>query len=129
MAPQYFVYILSNRHNTVLYTGVTNDLKRRVYWPQVKKVLITLRSEKIIERQLYSYRACPPKVGVSRRGERLRTVWNGPGLGGICSGSLAERAIFTSYSLVCRVPTHSHKDKEQLPLTWVVNAPRRETLK
>jgi putative endonuclease len=27
---QYYVYILSNIHNTVLYTGVTNDLYRRV---------------------------------------------------------------------------------------------------
>ena len=26
----YCVYILTNSHNTVLYTGVTNDLKRRV---------------------------------------------------------------------------------------------------
>lgn len=25
----YCVYIMTNRHNTVLYTGVTNDLKRR----------------------------------------------------------------------------------------------------
>ena len=26
---QYFVYIMTNAQNTVLYTGVTNDLKRR----------------------------------------------------------------------------------------------------
>jgi putative endonuclease len=26
----YYVYIMTNTYNTVLYTGVTNDLKRRV---------------------------------------------------------------------------------------------------
>jgi putative endonuclease len=31
MEQNYFVYILTNKYNTVLYTGVTNDLKRRVY--------------------------------------------------------------------------------------------------
>ncbi|OQY99740.1 MAG: endonuclease [Candidatus Brocadia sp. UTAMX2] len=31
MDKQYYVYIMTNKNNTVLYTGVTNDLRRRVY--------------------------------------------------------------------------------------------------
>ncbi len=31
MDKQYYIYIMTNKRNTVLYTGVTNDLKRRVY--------------------------------------------------------------------------------------------------
>ena len=28
---QYYVYIMTNAHKTVLYTGVTNNLRRRVF--------------------------------------------------------------------------------------------------
>jgi putative endonuclease len=31
MSKKYFVYIMTNKYNTVLYTGVTNDLMRRVW--------------------------------------------------------------------------------------------------
>ncbi len=30
----YYVYILTNKVKTVLYIGVTNDLKERLYWHQ-----------------------------------------------------------------------------------------------
>lgn len=30
----YYVYILTNKYKTVLYTGVANDLKKRLYWHQ-----------------------------------------------------------------------------------------------
>ena len=31
MSKQYYVYIMTNKKNTVLYTGVTNELRKRVY--------------------------------------------------------------------------------------------------
>ncbi len=31
MSENFFVYLLTTQKNTALYTGVTNDLKRRVY--------------------------------------------------------------------------------------------------
>jgi len=31
MTRHYYVYIMTNKHNTALYTGVTNDLVRRAY--------------------------------------------------------------------------------------------------
>jgi len=31
MRKNYYVYIMTNKNNTVLYTGVTDNLKRRVY--------------------------------------------------------------------------------------------------
>ena len=38
MSKQYFIYILTKKYNNVLYTGVTNDLKRRVYEHKMKLV-------------------------------------------------------------------------------------------
>lgn len=36
---QYYVYILTNRKHGVLYTGVTNDLERRIYEHKCKLIL------------------------------------------------------------------------------------------
>ncbi len=34
----YYVYILTNKHHNVLYTGVTNDLERRCHEHKQKKI-------------------------------------------------------------------------------------------
>jgi putative endonuclease len=36
MSEQFFVYIPTNRYHTVLYTGVTNNLERRVFEHRAK---------------------------------------------------------------------------------------------
>ena len=33
----YYVYIVTNKHNTVRYVGVTNDLKRRIHQHKTKQ--------------------------------------------------------------------------------------------
>ena len=38
MEGQYYIYIMTNTRNTVLYTGVTSDIKRRVYEHKEKLV-------------------------------------------------------------------------------------------
>jgi putative endonuclease len=38
MDRRFYTYIMTNKGNTVLYTGVTNDLKRRVYEHKEKLV-------------------------------------------------------------------------------------------
>ena len=38
MNRQYYVYIMTNPRDTVLYTGITTDLKRRVYEHKKKMI-------------------------------------------------------------------------------------------
>jgi len=38
MNKQYYIYIMTNKRNTVLYTGVTNNLKKRIYEHKAKLV-------------------------------------------------------------------------------------------
>ena len=38
MNKQYYLYIMTNNHNTTLYTGVTSNLKKRIYEHKQKVV-------------------------------------------------------------------------------------------
>ena len=38
MSKHYYMYIMTNKYNTVLYTGITNNLKRRIYEHKEKLV-------------------------------------------------------------------------------------------
>ena len=38
MTEQYYIYLMTNKYNTVLYTGVTNDLIQRIYEHKEKSI-------------------------------------------------------------------------------------------
>ena len=48
----YYVYILSNSHNTVLYTGVTNDLQRRCF-EHKQKIIKGFRQKYNVDKLVY----------------------------------------------------------------------------
>jgi len=54
---QYFVYIITNKNNTVLYIGVTNNLVRRIY--QHKNKTISSFSSKYNLNKLVYYEVFP----------------------------------------------------------------------
>ena len=49
---QYYVYILTNVNHTVLYTGVTNDLVRRVF-EHKKKIIQGFTSKYNVDKLIY----------------------------------------------------------------------------
>ncbi len=48
----YFVYIMTNKMHTVLYTGVTNDLKRRV-WEHKEKLVEGFTKKYAVDKLIY----------------------------------------------------------------------------
>lgn len=56
MHTESYVYLLANKHNNVLYTGVTNDLIRRVY--EHKNKLVTGFTQKYNVDRLVYYEVC-----------------------------------------------------------------------
>ena len=65
-----YVYLLTNKHNNVLYTGVTTDLIRRIY--QHKAKLVKGFTQKYNIDRLVYYEACTNIVDAIRREKQLK---------------------------------------------------------
>ncbi len=65
MERQYYVYILTNRSNTVLYTGVTGDLKRRV-WQHRKKLVPGFTQRYKVYKLVFHEITCDVHVAIAR---------------------------------------------------------------
>ena len=63
---QYYVYILTNKHKTVLYTGVTRDLIRRVYEHKNHADPNSFTSKYKVDRLVYFEVTCDVKAAIER---------------------------------------------------------------
>ncbi len=66
----YYVYIITNYNNTVLYVGVTNDLKRRMY--EHKNKLVDGFSKKYNLNKLVYYETTSSIVSAIEREKKLK---------------------------------------------------------
>ena len=65
MNKQYFVYMMANERNTVIYTGIKNDLKKRVY-EHKEKLIIGFTSKYNINKLVYFEIFDNPELAISR---------------------------------------------------------------
>jgi len=70
---KYYVYILTNKYNTVLYTGVTNNLTRRI--TEHKNKLINGFTEKYNINKLVYFEECSDIEAAIQREKNLKK-WN-----------------------------------------------------
>lgn len=61
----FYVYMMSNWNNKVLYIGITNDLQRRVY-EHKNKLLKGFTSKYNIDKLVYFEEFSEPKVAIAR---------------------------------------------------------------
>jgi putative endonuclease len=66
----YCVYILANRRHSVLYTGVTGDLKKRV-WEHRNKVVKGFTTSYDVSKLVY-YDTCADVVGAIAREKQIK---------------------------------------------------------
>jgi len=61
----FYVYMMSNWNNKVLYIGITNDLQRRVY-EHKNKLLKGFTSKYNVDKLVYFEEFSEPKVAITR---------------------------------------------------------------
>jgi putative endonuclease len=66
----YYVYILTNDFNTLTYTGVTNDLKRRV-WEHKGKIADSHTKKYHISKLVY-YEVCEYVISAIEREKQIK---------------------------------------------------------
>ena len=71
---QYYVYILSNKSHTVLYTGVTKDLVRRVYEHRTHADPKSFTTQYNVTKLVYYEYTTDIKVAIER--EKQIKSWN-----------------------------------------------------
>ena len=70
MEKQYYIYILTNKNNSILYTGVTNDLVRRVY--EHKNKLCQGFTKKYNIDKLVYYESCNDPISAISREKQIK---------------------------------------------------------
>ena len=71
MDKQYYIYILTNKNNTVLYVGITNDLVRRIY--EHKNKLCQGFTKKYNIDKLVYYEICIDALSAIAREKQLKS--------------------------------------------------------
>jgi putative endonuclease len=71
MDKQYYVYIMTNATNTVTYTGVTNDLYRRIY-EHKNKIVEGFTTRYNIDKLVY-YEVCENAESAIVREKRIKS--------------------------------------------------------
>lgn len=62
----YYVYILTNKNNNVLYTGVTRDLIRRVYEHREHVIKDSFTAKYNVTKLVYFEETCDVKAAIQR---------------------------------------------------------------
>ena len=70
MRTESYLYLLANKHNNVLYTGVTNDLIRRVY--EYKNKLVAGFTQKNNVDRLVYFEVCSGIVVAIEREKQIK---------------------------------------------------------